>query len=87
MAFNHYAKLKRIIEAQPPGWFIRRINEPTTTKGFDGTTTTYDYYYRLYDKNDRQIPYGKFQKPHKLASILKTSEEHLPIVDNDTPNA
>lgn len=81
MAFNHYAKLKRIIASHPDGWHIRRINQPTATKNFRGETVEYDYYYRLYDLNDIQIPYGKFQKLDKLARALGCDIEALPLID------
>lgn len=45
MAFNHYAKIKRILENEPGGWYIRRIDEPTEAKNFKGETVAYDHYY------------------------------------------
>jgi len=47
MAFSHYAKLKRLLDNEPDGWYIRRIDQLTTAKSFRGETVTYDYYYRL----------------------------------------
>jgi hypothetical protein len=44
MVFNHYAKLARIITELKPGWYIRRIDEPTTTTRFDGGRNHYDHY-------------------------------------------
>lgn len=81
MAFNHYAKIKRILEAQPPGWFIKRIDQPTSAKKFNGETVNYDHYYRIYSHDGDEIKYGKFQKIDMLASILNVSVEELPIVD------
>lgn len=81
MTFNHYAKLKRILADQPAGWYIRRIDEPTTTKTFRGDSVTYPHYYRLYDKRGAQIPYGKFQQLERLASVLDVPAEALPVLD------
>lgn len=81
MAFNHYAKLARIITSQPQGWYIRRIDEPTSTKNFKGETVDYQYYYRLYSADDLAIPYGKFQQIERLARALKLDVGQLPIVD------
>jgi len=80
MAFNHYAKIKRILDAQADGWYVRRIDEPTTAKNFRGETVQFDHYYRLYDREGAQIPYGKFQKIDKLASVMDMTVEELPIV-------
>lgn len=81
MAFNHYAKIKRILAEQPDGWYIRRIDQPTTAKNFKGEEVYYDHYYRLYAVDGSQIKYGKFQKIDKLASVLGTSAEALPVID------
>ena len=80
MAFNHYAKLKRILATEPDGWYIRRIDEPTKALNFKGETTHYDHYYRLYHADDTPIKYGKFQKIDKLASILAIDSIDLPLV-------
>ena len=81
MAFNHYAKIKRLLDAQPDGWYIRRIDEPTSAKNFRGETVEYDHYYRLYSYDGQMIKYGKFQKIDKLASIMGVMVEELPIVN------
>ncbi len=81
MAFNHYAKLKRILADEPDGWYIRRIDQPTTAKNFRGEVVQYDYYYRLYAANGTMIKYGKFQKIDALAQILDMPVESLPVVD------
>lgn len=80
MAFNHYAKIKRILEEQPEGWFIKRIDEPTVAKNFKGEMIEYDYYYRIYGANDQAIKYCKFQKIDKLAQTLGVEVENLPVV-------
>lgn len=80
MAFNHYAKIKRIIAEQPVGWYIVRINEPTKALNFKNEVTYYDHYYRIYNAKGDPIKYCKFQKIDKLASILNIPVEHLPIV-------
>ena len=81
MAFNHYAKLKRILDQQQPGWYIRRIDEPTSAKTFQGETREFDHYYRLYDAHDEPIKFGKFQQIDRLASALGVPVDALPIVD------
>lgn len=84
MAFNHYAKLARIIAALDAGWYIVRIDEPTATKSFRGDTLRYDHYYRLFSASGEQVKYGKFQKLDMLASVLNIPVEALPIVDVST---
>ncbi len=81
MAFNHYAKIKRILEHQPPGWYIARINEPTKAKMFSGEVKTYDHYYRIYDSSHAPIKYCKFQQLDRLSSVLQVSTAELPVVD------
>lgn len=80
MAFNHYAKLKRILAEQANGWYIKRIDKPTSAQNFRGEVVTYDHYYRIYDQNDQPIKYCKFQKIDKLASVLDIAIDDLPIV-------
>lgn len=70
MAFNHYAKIKRILAVESPDWFIRRIDEPTSTLNFKGETVHYDHYYRIYRTDGTPIKFCKFQKIDKLAQIL-----------------
>ena len=81
MSFNHYAKLKRIIEAEPDGWYIKRINQPTTSKTFRGEVRHFPHYYRLYSVDSQPIKYGKFQQIDRLAAVLQTSVAELPVVD------
>lgn len=81
MAFNHYAKIKRILAEQPSGWYIRRIDEYTSAKNFRGETVEYDHYYRIYSADGEPIKYCKFQKLDKLASVLRKAAEELPVVD------
>ena len=81
MAFNHYAKLKRILAEEPDGWYIQRINQSTTAKNFRGEVVQYDYYYRLYAANGGMIKYGKFQKIDALAQVLNIPVESLPVVE------
>lgn len=80
MAFNHYAKIKRILDEQPKNWFIKRIDEPTSAKNFKGETVMFDHYYRIYDVSGEPIKYCKFQKIEMLASVLKLPVEALPVV-------
>lgn len=81
MAFNHYAKLARIVQSQPPGWYILRINEPTIAQTYSGETRHYDHYYRIYDISGHPIKYAKFQQLERLAQALKTPVEDLPVID------
>lgn len=83
MAFNHYAKIKRILDEQPNGWFIRRINEPTTAKNFKGEVVEFDHYYRIYDIDNNRIKYCKFQQIDRLARTLGTPVEALPVLENE----
>lgn len=80
MAFNHYAKLKRILDAEPVGWYIRRIDEPTTAQTFRGELRHFDHYYRLYNVGGTAIKYGKFQQLDRLATALGVPIEALPLV-------
>lgn len=81
MAFNHYAKIKRILAEEQPGWYIKRIDEPTASPNFKGEKVHYDHYYSIYRADDSAIKYCKFQKIDKLAQILNTHEQELPIVN------
>ena len=81
MTFNHYAKLARIIAELDEGWYIKRIDEPTVTRRFDGTTNRYDHYYRISDQSGQLVRYGKFQQLDKLASVLSLDVSELPVVD------
>ncbi len=80
MAFNHYAKIKRILENESEGWYIRRIDKPTSARNFKNELVLYDYYYRIYRANGTQIPYCKFQKLDKLAQILHREPTELPVL-------
>lgn len=81
MAFNHYAKIKRILASQPPGWFIKRIDEPTMTKNFKGEKVTYPHYYRIHSADGQPIRFCKFQKIELLAKTLGMPVEALPVLD------
>lgn len=81
MAFNHYAKLARIIATLEQGWYIQRINEPTSAKTFSGETRMFDHYYRIYTHDGVMVPYGKFQQIERLTQALKANIETLPVID------
>ncbi len=83
MAFNHYAKIKRILDNQTQGWIIKRINKPTKAKNFKGEILEFTHYYRIYDLHGNQIKYCKFQQIDLLAKILNVPIEALPIIDQD----
>lgn len=80
MAFNHYAKIKRILDEQPAGWYIRKIDEPTTAQNFKGEIRQFDHYYRIYDVSGNPIKYCKFQQIERLSAALKIPVEALPLL-------
>lgn len=80
MAFNHYAKMKRILSGYE-GWTIRLIAEPTEAKNFRGETVKFPHYYRIYDGDGNPIKYCKFQQIELLAKALGVPAESLPVVD------
>ncbi len=80
MAFNHYAKLKRILDDEPAGWYIRRIDESTTAQTFRGELRHFDHYYRLCHADGTHIKYGKFQQLNRLAATLDVEAEALPVI-------
>lgn len=82
MAFNHYAKIMRILVEHPDGWYIKQINQPTKAKNFKGETIEYEHYYRIYDTNDMPIKYCKFQQIELLAKTLNIPVESLEIVND-----
>lgn len=79
MAFNHYAKIKRILQSADDGWYVRRIDEPTSAKNFKGETRQFDHYYRIYDANDQPIPYCKFQQIDLFAKTMGVNPEDVQI--------
>lgn len=81
MAFNHYAKIKRILDQQPDGWVIRRINQPTSAKNFKGEVVNFTHFYRIYNAAGDPIKYCKFQQIERLAKALELPVESLPIVE------
>lgn len=72
--------MKRILDAEAPGWYIRRIDEPTSAANFKGEVVQYDHYYRIYRADGSPIKYCKFQKIDKLAKILRVETVDLPII-------
>lgn len=80
MAFNHYAKIKRILDEQADGWVIRRIDQPTTAKNFKNETVAFTHYYRIFDNQGNPIKYCKFQQIERLAQTLNIPVESLPIL-------
>jgi hypothetical protein len=81
MAFNHYAKMKRML-AEYDDWTIRLIPEPTVVQNFRGETVKFPHYYRIYDRDDNPIKYCKFQQIERLANVLGVPVESLPVVDD-----
>ncbi len=80
MAFNHYAKIKRILDHEPPGWYVMRINESTSAKTFKGETRHFDHYYRVYSADGKPIKFCKFQQLDRFTSVMNVSVEDLPII-------
>ena len=80
MPFNHYAKIKRILEQEQDGWIIKRIDEPTRAKKFNGESAKFTHYYRIYNISGEPIKYCKFQQIELLAKILNIPVEALPII-------
>jgi len=80
MAFNHYAKIKRILDQQPDGWFIKRIDKPTSAKNFKGEVVHFSHYYRVYSAGSQPIKYCKFQQIELLAKTLGLPVESLPVI-------
>ena len=72
MAFNHYAKIKRILDGRTD-WHVVRINEPTTAKSFKGELRKFDHYYRVVDTDGSIIKYCKFQQLDRFAQALGLS--------------
>lgn len=82
MPFNHYAKIKRILDQQPAGWVIVRINKPTVAKNFKNEEIHFTHYYRIYDSNSQPLKYCKFQQIERLAHVLKVPVEALLVVED-----
>ena len=80
MTFNHYAKLKHLADDNP-GWYVVRINEPTAAKNFAGDVRRFDYYYRLYSKDGRPVPYGKFQQLERFARVMNVVVEEIEVTE------
>ena len=78
MSFNHYAKIKRILDMHT-NWYVVRIDERTSSKKFSGETATYDHYYRVYDRDGNPIKYCKFQQLERFATVMRVPVEALPI--------
>lgn len=81
MAFNHYAKIKRILDQTEKGWYIALVNRPTRAKNFKGETVYFTHYYRIYNPRGEAIKYCKFQQIDRLAKALNVPVESLPIID------
>lgn len=81
MAFNHYAKMKRILAEYGSDWYIRRIDQPTKSMRFSGEVVYYDHFYRVYDLSDQPIPFCKFQQLERFAQAMAIAPEALPIIE------
>ena len=76
MAFNHYAKIKRILENYP-NWTVARIDEPTSAKNFKGKVRQFDHYYRILDSDGNQIKFCKFQQLDLFCKTMGLSQAEL----------
>ncbi len=83
MAFNHYAKMKRIL-TDYPGWYIVQINEPTQSKGFNGELKKFDHYYRVCSQEGDFIKFCKFQQLELFAKSMNVPIEALPVIQGDS---
>lgn len=81
MVYNHYVKIRRIINNQPNNWYIRLIYEPTKAKNFRGEIKEFNHYYRIYNNQDQPIKYCKFQQIDRFLSVMKLKYEDLNIVE------
>jgi len=80
MAFNHYAKIKRILDSEPSGWCIKKVDSPTIAKNFRNENIKFPYYYRIYTVKGEPIKYCKFQQIDRLAKILDIAIDNLVVV-------
>lgn len=81
MTFNHYAKIKRILQDYPNNWIIKRIDKPTKAENFKGEVIEFDHYYRIHTLDGQPIKYCKFQQIELLAKTLNVPVESLPITE------
>ncbi len=81
MAFNHYAKMKRILD-QHTDWYIKRIDQPTRATNFKGEVRSFDHYYRVYSYDNQPIPYCKFQQLDRFAQTMNLPEDELPMMSD-----
>lgn len=79
MSFNHYAKMKRILDDVTAGWFIKRIDKPTSALNFSGQRISFDHYFRIYTKTGEPIKFCKFQQIDRLVKILQVEVADLPM--------
>lgn len=80
MTFNHYAKIKRILDAEE-NWYVVRIDKPTSSKKFNGEEIFFDHYYRVFSATtNAPIPYCKFQQIERFARIMQVAIEEIPII-------
>lgn len=79
MPFNHYAKIKRILQTAEQGWYVKRIDEPTSAKNFKGETRYFEHYYRVCDAQGKPIPYCKFQQLDLFAKTMGVDVGEVPI--------
>lgn len=83
MAFNHYAKIKRIL-IDYSGWYVVRVNEPTSALSFKGERREFDHYYRVHTIEGEPIKYCKFQQLELFAKTMGLDVEAIAIVDSNS---
>jgi len=80
MAFNHYAKMKQIL-SEYPGWYVVRINDPTSALTFKGERREFPHYYRAYSQQGAPIKYCKFQQLDLFAKSMGMRVEEVPLLE------
>lgn len=83
MTFNHYAKIKRILNDHDE-WIVHRINQPTSATKFNGEIVRYDHYYRVCRPSGEPIRYCKFQQLERFAAAMQLPIEDIPIIEIDS---
>lgn len=79
MAFNHYAKIKRILDSEAAGWYVVRIDKPTSARNFKGEIRHFDHYYRVFSSDGVPINFCKFQQLDRFAAVMKKPVDQIPI--------
>ena len=71
--------MKRIL-AEEPGWYVVRIDKPTTSQTFKGELRTFDHYYRVYNSAGAPIKYCKFQQFDRFAQTMGMDPDAITVI-------